>query len=158
MQATVEPAWIEAVEQRTDLPTKQLPIKWVIVVDRDLRPGLLANAAACLAAAVGKAAPALVGSAGADASGGSHSGLPWTGCMILAATAPIVRVLRAEARAEPDLLVADMTTIAQRVRVYDDYLSELARTEDEDLTYFAVSIAGPRACVDRLTGRFPLLR
>ncbi|HEY7484044.1 MAG TPA: DUF2000 family protein [Streptosporangiaceae bacterium] len=56
------------------------------------------------------------------------------------------------------LLVADMAAIAQRVRVYDDYLAELARTEDGDITYYAVSIAGPRPLVDGLTGRFPLLR
>jgi hypothetical protein len=152
------PAWLGALERRPDLPTRELPVKWVIVADRDLPRGLQVNAAACLAAAVGKAAPDLVGDGGADASGTAHTGLPWTGCTVLAATAPIIRTLRATALAEPDLLVADMASIAQRIRVYSDYLDELARTEDGELTYHAVSITGPRALVDRLTGRFPLLR
>jgi hypothetical protein len=158
MTVAVAPTWTGSIEQRPDLPTKELPIKWVIVADRELARGLQINAAACLAAAVGKAVPGLVGSGGPDASGSDHTGLPWIGCTILAATAPIVRVLRTEALGEPDLLVADMASIAQHVRVYDDYLAELARTEDADITYYAVSIAGPRALVDRLTGRFPLLR
>ncbi|MBA9004749.1 MULTISPECIES: DUF2000 domain-containing protein [Thermomonospora] len=152
------PAWLGTLERRPDLPTGRLPVKWVIVADRELPRGLQANAAACLAAAMGRAAPELVGDGGPDASGGVHTGLPWTGCTVLAATAPILRVVRAAALEEPDLLVADMCSIAQRARVYSDYLAELARTADEDLTYYAISVAGPRALVDRLTGRFPLLR
>ncbi|HEX2314262.1 MAG TPA: DUF2000 domain-containing protein [Thermomonospora sp.] len=152
------PAWLGSLPRRPDLPTRELPVKWVIVADRELPRGLQVNAAACLAAAVGKAAPELVGDGGTDASGTAHAGLPWTGCTVLAATAPVVKVVRRAALAEPDLLVADMASVAQRVRVYSDYLAELARTEDEDLTYHAVSLAGPRTVVDRLTGRFPLLR
>lgn len=158
MSIAAAPAWLEGLEEQPDLPTRELPVKWVIVVDRELPRGIQVNAAACLAAAVGKAAPRLLGSGGPDASGSDHTGLPWTGCMALAATAPIVRTVRALALAEPELLVADMTSLAQQVRVYSDYLAALRDTEDEDLTYYAVSIAGPRALVDRHTGRFPLLR
>ncbi|MEU5880945.1 DUF2000 domain-containing protein [Spirillospora sp. NPDC047279] len=151
---TFTPTWIDTIVQRPDLPTREQALKWVILVDRDLPAGLQVNAAACTAAATGKAAPGLVGSGGADAAGSPHAGLPWTGCTVLAATAPIVKTVRATALAEPDLLVADMVAVAQRVRVYDDYLTELARTQDDDLTYHAVGIAGPRPLVDR----FPLLR
>ncbi|MFG1998263.1 DUF2000 domain-containing protein [Spirillospora sp. NPDC048911] len=156
--ATYTPAWLDALVHQSHLPTKEQAIKWVILVDRDLPVGLQVNAAACLSAAVGKAAPAMVGAGGIDAAGSPHAGLPWTGCTVLAATAPIVKTVRASALAEPDLLVADMAATAQRVRVYDDYLAELARLEDDDLSYYAVTLAGPRALVDRLTGRFPLLK
>ncbi|RVX44845.1 uncharacterized protein DUF2000 [Nonomuraea polychroma] len=144
------------LDRRTDLPTKKLPVKWVIVIDRDLPRGLQANAAACLAASVGVAVPAIVGSGGVDGSGVPHAGLPWTGCAVLAAPAAIVRRIRNDAAAEADLIVSDMADIAQRADVYDDYLAALARTED--LSYYAVSLFGPRPVVERLTGRLPLLR
>ena len=143
---------LDELERRTDLPTKELAVKWAIVIDRDLPRGLQANAAACLAASVGVAVPAIVGSGGVDASGLAHAGLPWTGCTVLGAPAAIVARIRSEAAAEPDLMVS----IAQRANVYDDYLAELARTEEP--SYYAVSLFGPRALVERLTGRLPLLR
>ncbi|SDK45827.1 DUF2000 domain-containing protein [Nonomuraea jiangxiensis] len=147
---------MDVLEQRSDLPTKQLAVKWAIVVDRDLPRGLQANAAACLAASVGTAAPAIVGSGGLDASGGAHAGLPWTGCTVLASPAAIVRRIRDDAAAEPELVVSDMADIAQCAVVYDDYLAELARTEEP--AYHAVSLFGPRTVVERLTARLPLLR
>ncbi len=147
---------LDELDRRTDLPTKELAVKWAIVIDRDLPKGLQANAAACLAASVAAAVPAIVGAGGAVASGAVHSGLPWTGCTVLGAPAAIVARIRNEAAAEPGLVLCDMAAIAQRASVYDDYLAELARTEDPP--YYAVSLFGPRALVERLTGRLPLLR
>ncbi|MEW9554149.1 DUF2000 domain-containing protein [Nonomuraea sp. NPDC050783] len=144
------------LERRGDLPTRELPVKWVIVVDRDLPRGLQANAAACLAASVGVAVPAIVGAGGVDAAGAAHAGLPWTGCTVLAAPAAVVRRLRDDAAGEPELVMADMADIAQRATAYDDYLAALARTGEP--SYYAVSLFGPRAVVERLTGRLPLLR
>ncbi|MFI0453379.1 DUF2000 domain-containing protein [Actinomadura sp. 6N118] len=155
---TFAPTWLDTLVHESHLPTKEQAVKWVIVIDRELPAGLQLNAAACLSAAVGKAAPAMVGAGGVDASGSPHAGLPWTGCTVLAATGPILKTIRTTALTEPDLLVADMAAIARRARVYDDYLAGLAHAQDDDLTYNAVSIAGPRPLVDRLTGRFPLLR
>jgi hypothetical protein len=147
---------LDDLERRSDLPTKELAVKWAIVIDRDLPRGLQANAAACLAASVGVAVPAIIGSGGVDASGLAHAGLPWTGCAVLGAPAAIVQRIRNDAAAEPGLVVADMANIAQRADVYDDYLAELARTEEP--SYYAVSLFGPRELVERLTGRLPLLR
>ncbi|MEV0198722.1 DUF2000 domain-containing protein [Nonomuraea sp. NPDC050691] len=146
------------MDHRPDLPTKELPVKWVIVMDRDLPRGLQANAAACLAASTSQAVPSILGSGGEDASGGAHAGLPWTGCTVLAASSAIVRRIRDDAARTAGVVIADMAAIAQRTNVYDDYLAELARTGAEDLSYYAVSVLGPRADVDRLTGRLPLLR
>ncbi|WP_440066934.1 DUF2000 domain-containing protein [Streptosporangium sp. OZ121] len=155
---TISADWIGTLDRRTDLPTRRLPAKWVIVIDHDLPRGLQANAAACLAASVGNAVPAILGSAGTDASGHTHAGLPWTGCTVLAAPADVVRRIRNEAAEEAELVVADMAAIAQRTNVYDEYLAGLARAGGEDLSYYAVSLLGPRQAVERLTGKLPLLR
>jgi hypothetical protein len=132
-------------------------LKWVVVVDATLGPGLIANAAVCMAAAVGHAIPGLLGPAGDDASGHQHPGLPWAGCSVLAGEAVTLREIRIRAMNAPGLFVVDMPQPAQTNRVYDDYLNELAQTKTMDLTYLAVSIVGARNRVDKLVGTLPLL-
>lgn len=144
---------------RTDLSTRKAKLKWVIVVDETLAAGRLVNAAACMAAAVGKALPDLVGRDGEDASGVPHPGLPWAGCSVLAADAGTLHTLRAEAMAKGDeLLIIDMPELAQTSRVYDEYLDQLASIKTEDLTYCAMSLVGPRNKIDRLVRKLRLLR
>lgn len=144
-------------EIRSDLSTREARLKWVIVVDAALGPGLIANAVACVAAAVGYATPGLLGRGGPDGSGHHHPGLPWAGCSILAADAVTLRRIRDCAVAAQGLLVVDMPHAAQANRIYDDYLAELAQQNATDVAYNAVSIVGPRNAVDKLVGKLPLL-
>ena len=142
-------------EIRIDQPTRQARLTWVLVVDRDLNPGLIANAVSCLAAAVGHAVPTLLGPGGADAVGQHHPGLPWTGCSILAADRAKIAAVRAKAVGKVGVHVVDMPEPAQTSRVYQDYLDTLA-TSDE-LNYYAISLVGPRNVVDKLVGGLRLL-
>ncbi|MUL41690.1 DUF2000 domain-containing protein [Streptomonospora sp. PA3] len=141
-----------------DTPTRNLRVKWVMVIDPDIGPGAAANTASCLAAAVGREVPELIGPGGADASGGVHRGLPWTGCTILAGDAATVRSVRDNAVAKSALLVVDMPMLAQVCRVYGGYLDALADTGAEEIRYNGVALVGPRNKVDKLVGRLPLLR
>ncbi|MDN3060810.1 DUF2000 domain-containing protein [Streptomyces sp. SRF1] len=143
---------------RTDRSTRQAKLKWVIVVDEELPAGRAVNAAACMAAAVGRAMPELLGPDGTDGSGTAHPGLPWAGCSVLAADAGTLRELRAKAVEKDELSVVDMPAQAQTSRVYDEYLDSLAGTKAEDLAHLAVSLVGPRNKVSRLIGKLPLLR
>lgn len=143
---------------RTDLSTRQAPLKWVVVIDADLPAGRAVNAAACMAAAVGRALPHLLGGDGQDASGHVHPGLPWAGCSVLAADTATLHALREKATAKEDVYVVDMPEPAQTSRIYDEYLDLLAGTKHEDLTYHAVALVGPRNKVSKLVGRLPLLR
>jgi hypothetical protein len=142
-------------EIRIDQPTREARLKWVMVVDRDVNPGLIANAVGCLAAAVGNAVPTLLGPGGADAVGQFHPGLPWTGCSVLAADRAKVASVRAKAVAKVGLHVVDMPEPAQTSRVYQDYLDTLA--ESDELSYYAISLVGPRNLVDKLVGGLRLL-
>ncbi|WP_069629568.1 DUF2000 domain-containing protein [Streptomyces niveus] len=143
---------------RTGLSTREAPLKWVVVIDADLPAGRAVNAAACMAAAVGKALPGLLGDDGRDASGYLHPGLPWAGCSVLAADTATLHALREKAAAKEDVFVADMPEPAQTSRIYDEYLGLLAGTKHEDLTYHAVALVGPRNRISKLVGKLPLLR
>ena len=153
-----QPLALAAEDIRTDLATRGAKIKWVVVVDESLPPGLIANAAVCMAISVGKTIPQLVGPSGADASGQVHAGLPWTGCSVLSADRATIHDIRKRAAARPGIHLVDMAEQAQTSRVYDDYLQALAETSGDDLSYYGISLVGPRNAVDKLVGRLPLLR
>jgi len=137
--------------------TRSARLKWVIVVDPAIPAGRMANAVACIAAGMGEAVANLIGPAALDAAGQPHPGLPWAGCTILAADPVTLAEIRARAVAADGFYVADMPEIAQTVRVYDDYVAQLAETKPEDLAVYAVGIIGPRNRVAKLVKRLELL-
>jgi hypothetical protein len=141
-----------------DVTTRQQRLKWTIVVDEKLPIGLIANAVACMSAAVGQNRPDLLGPAGTDASGITHQALPWTGCSILATDVATLHELRTKALTKEGLVVLDMPQIAQESTAYADYLDTLPHTSHEDMTYYAVGFIGARNKVDKLVGRLSLLR
>ncbi|TNC21281.1 DUF2000 domain-containing protein [Amycolatopsis alkalitolerans] len=133
-------------------------LKWVIVADQSLGPGLVANATACLGAAVAAVLPGMVGAEVTDASGSPHPGLPWSGCSILAADAEKVCEIRAKAMTKDSLFVADMSKQAQASHSYPEYRTAIEGGEEGDLSYYAVSLVGPRNRIGKLVGGLPLLR
>ena len=141
----------------TDAPTRSARLKWVIVVNEDLSPGLAVNAAVCAAAATSAQVTGLLGGDAVDVDGNTHPGLPWIGCSVLVTDAVTLRAIRAKAAAHPETFVADMPAIAQQTRVYNEFLASVGATAAEDFEYYAVSIVGPRNRVDRLVGRLGLL-
>ncbi|MEU7937567.1 DUF2000 domain-containing protein [Microbispora bryophytorum] len=139
------------------LPTRAARLKWVIVVDRDLPAGRAVNAAVCVAAATSTTVTGLLGDDAVDADGGTHPGLPWAGCSVLAADAATLRVIRDKAASSAGCFVADMPAAAQRTRVYADYLATMKETAADDVEYYAVGVVGPRNRVDKIVGKLPLM-
>lgn len=147
----------EPDEIRLDEPTRSARLKWVVVVDEQLEPGRAANAVACVTAATVTGVHGLLGPAAADAGGGEHTGLPWTGCTVLGAPRAALAELRAKAAAAPGVHVADMPAIAQQIRVYTEYLAAMAARPADAHDYLALSIVGPKNRIDRLVGKLRLL-
>ncbi|MFG1927147.1 DUF2000 domain-containing protein [Cryptosporangium sp. NPDC048952] len=140
------------------MTTRQQRTKWVVVVDRDLPVGLIANAAACLSATIGQQRPDLLGPVTADASGVEHQPLPFIGCSILGADAETVHRVRTKAATRPTLLVVDMPQLAQQATAYTEYQATMAATPHEELAYYAVGLVGPRNQIDKVVGGLQLLR
>ena len=139
-------------------PTRNSRLRWVIVVDAALSPGPAVNAAACVAAHVGRTVSGLAGPDGTDADGGTHPGLPWAGCTVLAASADQLTEIRRKAVAAGDVEVCDTPTSAQTNRVYAEYLDELSRTTQDALRLRALSLFGPKNRISKLTGKLELLQ
>lgn len=142
-------------EIRTDRPTREARLKWVVVVDDSLTPGRAVNAAVCVAAATAPSVAGLLGEDAIDHNGSAHPGLPWLGATILAAPAEALVRLRTRAVTSEGVFVADMPAQAQDTRVYDEYLAELA--DASDIRYLAVGVIGPRNRVAKLVDGFAML-
>jgi hypothetical protein len=155
--STTEVPGFTPAEILTGEPTRAARLKWVIVVDRDLPVGRLANAVACVAASTGNLVGGLTGPPSPDASGHQHPGLPWAGCTLLAADATELAELREKTVASEGVLLVEMPILAQQVRVYDEYQAGLAETKPADLANCALSIVGPRNRVSKLVKRLVLL-
>lgn len=141
----------------TSESTRAARLKWVIVVNEELPPGLAVNAAICAAAATTAQVDGLLGHPATDADGHEHPGLPWTGCTVLVADAATLRDIRSKAAAHGETFVADMTASAQQTRVYDEWVSAVSESAAGDIEYYAVSIVGPRNRIDRMVGRLSLM-
>lgn len=141
----------------TGAPTRAARLKWVIVVDEALPPGRAVNAAICAAAATAIAVPGLLGPDAIDADGATHPGLPWAGCTILATSGDQLAAIRAKASAAASVFVADMPSYAQHTRVYDDLLDRIANSPATELSYYALSVIGPRNRVYKIVGKLPLM-
>ena len=77
--------------------TKDVPHKWVVVIDRDLPAGRAANAAVSVASATMALTRGVLGQDAVDADGFVHPGLPWIGCTVLGANASQLADIRARA-------------------------------------------------------------
>ena len=159
MGVTVHEERIGFTEEQVDqsAPTRDVPLKWVVVVDETLPAGRAVNAAICVAGATVERTSRVLGDDAVDADGSRHPGLPWIGCSVLGAAPDRLGRIRKLAAERAGVLVVDMPTQAQHTRVYADYLDAVARTGSDDLAYYAVSLFGPRKDVDRLVKGLSLL-
>lgn len=155
--APTAPVGYAPQEIRTGEPTRSARLKWVVVVEETLPAGRAVNAAVCVAAATGQAVPGLLGPDAKDAAGDCHPGLPWAGCTILAAASSQLVAIRRKAVTTAGVFVADMPGVAQSTRVYDEYIEQVSTTDTDQLSYYAVSVIGPRNTIDKMVRKLALL-
>jgi hypothetical protein len=155
----VQPNGVEFIpgEIITSESTRSARLKWVIVVDNTLPAGRALNAAACVASVIGAQVRGIHGPDVKDSAGGRHRGLPWIGCSVLGALPEQLAGIRDRVATAEGVLIADMPALAQHTRVYDEYVDRMAATDAEQMTYYAVSVVGPRKTIDKIVGKLGLL-
>jgi hypothetical protein len=135
-------------------------MKVVMIIDKELPVGLIANTAAVLGASLGSMVDGLVGGDLRDADGYIHRGITTMNIPILGGTKEQIKAVRARLYDEEFAAVAtvDFNNIAQRSLDYGDYGSVLANAGGEELSYLGVCLYGPQKKVNSLTGSIGLLR
>ncbi len=135
-------------------------MKVVMVIDKELPVGLIANTAAVLGVSLGVMVDALVGGDLADADGRTHRGITTRNIPILGGTQEQLQALRARLYEDEfaDIATVDFNNIAQRSLDYASYAGLLAAAGGNALSYLGVCLYGPLKKVNRLTGSIGLLR
>jgi len=134
--------------------------KAVIVVDREIPIGLLANAVAVASFSLGQAVHGICGDEVRDASGNLYRGVIRIPLPILAAMPERMLQIRDTVRKQDfeDVVAIDFTEQAQRPQTYEAYGEVMAGTPGGDIVHRALALYGSRKRVDKLTGNLPLLR
>ena len=136
-------------------------MKLVMVINRDLPLGLVANTAAVLGISLSKIYQEdIVGGDIVDADGNLHLGITAQTIPILSASREQVKEIR-EAMFEPafaEVAAIDFSEAAQRCLNYEQYIRSLAQLSAKELFYLGVCMYGPKKKVNKLTGSLPLLR
>lgn len=134
--------------------------KCVVVIDPSLPLGLIANTAAILGTTLGATLPKLVGRDVCDADGNTHRGINTIPTTVLQADEERMRSIRLKLY-EPEffgLIAVDFSDVAQRIHIYEDYLTQAEKTQTCGFQYFGIALYGDKKKVNRLTGMLPLLR
>ena len=135
-------------------------MKLVMVVNKDLPLGLIANTTAVLGITVGRLFEEVVGPDIYDADGNLHLGITSRVIPILAGTGEQIRTIRDRAVEDgnEDIQVIDFSEIAQKCKSYNDYREHLSNMKYEDIYYLGICMYGPVKKINKLTGSMPLLR
>lgn len=104
--------------------------------------------------------PETVGPDVLDKSGCKHLGIIAIPVPILKADKERIRAIRGQLF-HPNysgVMAIDFSDVAQCCNIYDDFMENAAKTEEEDFQYLGICICGDKKLVNKLTGNLPLLR
>lgn len=137
-------------------------MKIVMIINKELPVGLIANTAAVLGISLGNLLrEEVVGADLADADGHVHPGITAKTIPILAADREQLKEMRSSLYAsgeEQGVKAIDFSEVAQKCLVYEDYTRMLTSLPMEELYYLGICLYGPEKKINKLTGNLPLLR
>lgn len=133
-------------------------MKIVMVVNKDLPAGLVANTTAVLGITLGNHKQDLIGSDCMDKEQICHKGITQKTIPVLGAGKDILKKIY-HSCIENDLVdMIDFNQIAQKCRDYSDYTQKLLKTRNRDLEFSGLCLSGPEKEINRLTGSLGLYR
>ncbi|WP_426577796.1 DUF2000 domain-containing protein [Xenorhabdus stockiae] len=130
--------------------------KCVLVIDKNLPLGVIANTAAVLALSLGKAHPELVGDNIKNQDGGEHFGITRVPIPILAATASEIKEIRSQLQSLTTIV--DFSNVAKNTKNYEDYSSKLEATSEDSIEYLGIAVYGDKKVIIKQTGNMKLIR
>lgn len=135
-------------------------MKIVMIINKELPVGLIANAAAVLGVSLGKACGEIVGEIVKDLDGKEHQGITQATIPVLSGTREQIKQIRDTLYDEGyrEVNVIDFSEIAQKSLDYERYSLLMANAASADLYYLGLCLFGPDKKVNRLTGSMGLLR
>lgn len=137
-----------------------ISMKCIIVIDKELPLGLIANTSAILGCSLGRYEEALVGADVTDKSNFIHKGIVNLPIPILSTTREHIKKLYTSVVENyiDKISLIDFNEVAQKCNDYDDYIKKLALTSSEDLDYLGLCMYGNKKTINSLVGSLPTLK
>ncbi|WP_018693430.1 DUF2000 domain-containing protein [Algicola sagamiensis] len=133
--------------------------KCVLILDSQLPPGILANAASVLSVSLGRFAPEMVGEDMVDQLGDTRKGITTIAIPILKGDGLLLRQLREALKPyEDSLIVVDVTGATRTTRSYAEYQQAMRETPIEQTEYLGIALYGDKKLVNKFSGNLGLLR
>lgn len=134
--------------------------KTVMIVNKELPLGLIANTTAVLGISLGRLLPDIVGPDILDGDGRIHRGITNKTVPILSGSKEQIKAIRDQLLANQDreIITIDFSEIAQKCLAYSEYVRYLAAVPATDLYYLGICLYGPAKKVNKLSGNLGLLR
>ncbi len=136
---------------------EERPDRCVMIMNKDLDAGHLANAIAVIALTIGQRHPYFVGAPLIDASGFSHHGLILIGIPMLQANSNDLKELRKKAL-EKDFDVVDFPKEGQQTKNYEEFIEMMKSIKTDDIDYLGIAIIGKKNAVNRLTKHCEMIK
>ncbi|WP_432403456.1 DUF2000 domain-containing protein [Wukongibacter sp. M2B1] len=135
-------------------------MKCVMIIDKDLPIGLIANTAAALGISLASETKDLIGKKLKDINGRVHEGITNIPIPILALSKEELKDKYDEIleKDNQDLKIIGFNDVAQKSLSYDDYEIKLASSDKAQINYLGLCIYGPKKKVNKLTGNLKMLR
>lgn len=127
--------------------------KCVLIIDRSLNGGVIANIAAVLSMSIGKKLNGLIGPDIMDGNGECHHGLTQLPVPVLSATSLQLKEIRRQFLSENSgtSFLVDFNNYAQQARTYEEYTALLQSAHPEEIVYLGIALYGDKKIVNRQT-------
>ncbi len=134
----------------------EIPDRCVIVTDKALSGGHLANAIAVIALTVGQRHPILVGEPLVDASSFAHPGLIPIGIPMLCTQQSDLVEIRQTA-IDNGCDVVDFPVEGQQTKNYEEFVEMTAQIRPEDMKYTGIAMIGQKKVINKIVRKLEML-
>ncbi|MBU3951385.1 MAG: DUF2000 domain-containing protein [Proteobacteria bacterium] len=133
-------------------------MKVVMVVNKELPAGLVANTTAVLGITLGNLNKDLIGPDCMDKEQVCHKGITQETIPVLGADTDVLKKIYHSSIKNEHVDLIDFNQTAQKCRDYSDYTQKLMNTRNSDLEFSGLCLSGPDKEINRLTGSLGLYR
>ena len=134
----------------------ETPNRCVIVMDKELGGGTLANAIAVIALSAGQRHPALVGEPLVDARGFAHPGLIPTGIpMLCAPQDELARIRQVALENECDVVAFPVE--GQQTKSYEEFQAMVGQIPTEGIKYTGLALIGQKKTISKIVKKLDLM-
>lgn len=135
-------------------------MKCVMIIDRELPIGIIANTSAALGLSLGSQINGLIGPEVLDKSNNCHRGITNTSIPILGSTKEKIKEIHDKFQSEnnEEVTIIGFSSLAQKSKCYDDYILKMNDAYGEEIDYLGICIYGPKKVINKVSGSIGILK